>query len=48
MKTNFKKNETLKYSLSNQNDEYIPYEHFFSTNEKINNEQIIIVDDIVY
>jgi hypothetical protein len=34
--------------LSNQNDEYIPYEQFFPQMKKLNVEQRIIVDDVVY
>jgi hypothetical protein len=48
MKINDKKNETLKCYLPNQNDECIPYGHFFSQMKKLNNEQITFVDDIVY
>jgi hypothetical protein len=48
MKINDRKNETLKCSLLNQNDECIPYGHFFSQMIKLNNEQRIIVHDIVY
>jgi hypothetical protein len=48
MKINDTKNETLKCNLLNQNDEYIPYGHFFSQMRKLNNEQRTFVDDIVY
>jgi hypothetical protein len=34
VKFNNWKNKTLKYNLSTQNDEYIPYEHFLPQMKK--------------
>jgi hypothetical protein len=43
-----KKNRTPIHDVSQQMDECIPYEELSTTMKKLNDEQIFIVNDIIY